>query len=125
MSIAEPKIRLDKLKKGDILLYTGDGDTLDNIIEYLSDSNVTHAAMSYDQQGMVIEEDPPQARTISGTDRYTRTTYVMRLKSGIDTKPVVEVADKYVAEGLPYLFTDLVWIGIYFLVKKIAISKSL
>ena len=122
-------VKVSELQAGDILLLEAKDDWISKIIAKLTKSEVSHTALSCGKNGNVgdvIEETMPYAIASSVMDRTARKTYVMRLQSNVeDMQPVMEIAQKYVEEELPYAIAALPFIGIYFIVKDVTNSKPL
>lgn len=140
----ENKIQAKDLQDGDVLLFSAiEEDLLSEIIARLTDSPVSHSAMSYykKEEGdaiYVVEENFPGGAQITdinveGHSRSNRKTYVMRYRSDdldntadlFDGDKVIEVADNYVAMHKPYSITALPFIGFYLIVKDLTSTLEL
>jgi hypothetical protein len=86
----------------------------------LTNSKVSHAAITYTTSDQMIEETPPQVRVSETTERAKeRTVYVMRLDPPLDQMaPVLDAANGYLKESAPYAMSNLYLVGMLLLYKK-------
>ncbi|MCL2051858.1 MAG: hypothetical protein FWG91_09065 [Lachnospiraceae bacterium] len=100
-----------KLEKGDILVFeTGEG-WISKAIALLTDSDVSHAAMMYDEENLV-----EMGLSGIGVNKVTvvnegRRTTVMRLNPQRSPEPLVKAADVYIDADTAYNIPALVMIG--------------
>lgn len=67
----------------------------------------------------IVEETPPSATINNLAERIKdRDIYVMRLKNSGDLSSVIDIADGYVKENLPYANNALPFIGLYMIGKR-------
>lgn len=119
LTIKQKTIKQNELKKGDILLFSVvKGDLESEIIGLLTNAPVSHTAMLYDDTH-IVEETPPSATINNLAERIKdRDIYVMRLKNSEDLSSVIDIADGYVKENLPYASNALPFIGLYMIGKR-------
>lgn len=115
------RIRKEELVTGDILLFSYVKDDLESkLIALLSQSDVSHAAMVYEDTTKIIEEVPDYATINELQERIIdRTITVMRLKGIKEGSKVTDIAKKYVDKNTPYAMMSLPFIGVYLLCKDI------
>jgi len=121
-------IKISDLKQGDILLFSAVLDDWESrLIAYLTKSPVSHSAMSYYDNSEIVEETPPCAQINSTKDRIVdRVITVMRLDaSDLDMTKILDIAKSYVMDKEPYPMINLVFIGMYLLLKKTMINCKL
>jgi len=114
-------MNIDNLKQGDVLLFSPEkGSFISWAITFLTNSNVSHAAMFYDENDKtIIEETPPQVAVNKANERFKeRTIYVKRLKNGLPMQPVINDAKMYLNNEEPYDDVGLYMVGILLLYKK-------
>ena len=119
-------IKIEELKQGDILLFSHTDEWDSKLISLITNSPVSHAAMSYYDYSQIVEETPPCAVVNELEQRKTgREITVMRLKNDEDMTKVLDIAKKYVEEKEPYGNANLIFIFVYLLFEKAAISVKL
>lgn len=114
-------MEIKDLKPADILLFSGEkGSWISQAIMLLTNSKVSHAAITYTTSDQMIEETPPQVRVSNTSERAKqRTVYVMRLKPPLDKMtPVLDAANAYLKESAPYAMSNLYLVGMLLLYKK-------
>jgi len=114
-------MEITDLKPGDILLLSGEkGHFLSEAIMYLTDSPVSHAALSYKTYDKIVEETLPQIRIIESKTRFeNRTVFVKRLKKRQKSMdPVIQAAEEYLNNLEPYGKANLIILGLLLLYKK-------
>jgi hypothetical protein len=114
-------MNISDLKQGDVLLFSPEkGSFISWAITYLTNSNVSHAAMYYnDMQHSIIEETPPQVAVNNAEKRFKdRTIYVKRLKNDLPMTPVIDVATSYLNNEEPYDEAGLYIVGILLIYKN-------
>lgn len=119
-------IKREELEAGDIILFSPYDDWESRLIAKMTNSKVTHSAMSYYTNYEIVEEVPPQAQVAPIKDRVEeRTIYIMRLDPPNPVMtPVLDRAKKYVADKVPYSKVNLVFIGFYMLIRKEFLSHT-
>lgn len=118
---------IDQLQPADILLFSGlkknaeEKDWISTAIMFLTNSEVTHAAL-YRDLGEIIEETPPRVQTYKlNSDKRCqgRKIYVNRFNSQhFIPAPVINAATMYLNESQPYAFNNLYLLGMILLYKK-------
>lgn len=113
---------INDLKSGDVLLFSGEQDSyISKAIMWLTDSTVSHAAISYTPSSTIVEETPPAIRTGKASVRFDgRTISVMRLKENPqpDYKPVLDAATGYLNDKEPYATANLYLLGMLLIFRK-------
>ncbi|MCX7922577.1 MAG: hypothetical protein N3B21_11310 [Clostridia bacterium] len=120
-------VKIAQLKQGDILLFSTYDDWESKLISLITNSSVSHSAMSYFDYNQIVEETPPCAQINPIKDRIAgRTITVMRLNSNVgDMTKVLDIAKDCVDKQEPYPEVNLALVGIYILFKKSMISAPL
>lgn len=114
-------MNIDELKQGDVLLFSPEkGSFISWAITFLTNSNVSHAAMFFNEDDKtIIEETPPQVAVNKADERFKeRTIYVKRLKSSLTMTPVINQSKTYLNNKEPYDDVGLYMVGILLLYKK-------
>lgn len=117
-------ITLDQLLPGDILVFKGEDNLLDNLISYLTnDSKVSHGAIFVQKNDFVLAdagENGIHAHRMVYEGDAPREIYVKRLKNADanGVQSVADIAKNYVNQNLPYAFSDLILLGLILLFKK-------
>ena len=125
--MSDLKIKIEDLKQGDILLFSHTEEWESKLISLITDSPVSHAAISYYSCKEIAEETPPCAIVNLIEERKTgREITVMRLNSSEkDMTKVLDIAKKYVEDEEPYTKANLVFILVYILFKKLTVNLKL
>ncbi|MDO4303745.1 MAG: hypothetical protein Q4D94_07500 [Bacillota bacterium] len=98
------------LQKGDILLFFAGDSWLSKSISYLTNSEVTHAAMVYSEDSMVeILADGVQLNKIALKEG--KKAYLMRHDPELDFEPLKKSADAYLNSEVLYDFPGLYLLG--------------
>lgn len=95
-----------KLHKGDIIIFKAEEDWLSKSIAWLTDSDVSHAAMVYSENS-IVEVGAKGIGIHNVNISNGNEAYVMRLHPNIDTTPLILSADKYVNSKIQYDFPAL------------------
>ncbi len=114
-------MEINDLKPADILLFSGEkGSWISEAIMFLTDSPVSHAAMTYTSGEELVEESPPAVQVNDTEKRFKgRTIYVMRLDPSKDSMvPVLDATTLYLNEAEPYAMSNLYLVGMLLLYKK-------
>lgn len=122
-------MNVSDLQAGDILLYSGQS-TIGKLIKRLDGTDVTHVGI-YLGNGQVGEalmmgnrgiNSNPVVSSIQNTDWVE----VRRLKNtGLDLKDVLDIADKYIAEGNRYAYVEIVLLAMILMTRKVKIDDWL
>lgn len=113
-------MKIKDLKPGDVLLFSPEkGSFISWAITFLTNANVSHAAMVYDKENL-IEETPPQVRLANTAKRVNkdRKIYVRRLKEVTNLDKVITASKTYLNEHEPYNMTGLYMVGVLLVYKK-------
>ena len=117
------KVKVSDLRAGDIVLLEPSEDKISKLIAKITRSPVSHTTLSCGQKepvGTVVEETPPNALVGTLLNRTSRTAYVMRLNPEVeDCQPVMDIANRYVSEKLPYAKAQLPFIALYCIAHNI------
>lgn len=114
-------IEIKDLKPGDVLLFSGvEGDFVSEAIMLLTDSKVSHAAMSYRESDKIIEESPPAVGIAESAKKFKgRDIYVNRFNGSQDLLPVMDASEKYLNDKAPYAFSNLILVGLILLYRRV------
>lgn len=111
------------LQSGDILVFEAGDNWLSKCIAKLTDSNVSHAAMCY-QDGTIVEMGSggivcSKCKEAAGGDN----AYLLRLNPERDTAPLLAAAKKYLDEGVYYDYPDLVFFAGLIIYRAVRSTK--
>lgn len=107
-----------KLNKGDIIIFKAEDDWLSKSIAWLTNSDVSHAAMVYSENS-IIEIGIRGIGIHKVNTSNGRGAYIMRLKADVDAEPLIQSADKYYRSKIQYDFPAL------FLLAGLLVRKKL
>lgn len=111
-------------KKGDVIVFKAEDEWLSKAIAWLTDSDVSHAAMVYSDTSIV--EVGGGGIVISNTKiNQGDNVYVMRLAGEPDSAPLIRSADNYLNAKTRYDFPELFLLAGLLLYKKLPISSKL
>jgi hypothetical protein len=112
------------IRQGDILLFDGEHDWIDEAIMFLTNSKVTHAAMCVRDGALADAGLSGVGRHAFSQDPAGRGIHVRRLlDAALPTSPLAMAADHYVAEVDPYDKPGLVLLALILLYKKFTPSS--
>ncbi len=116
-------LSIDQLKPADVLIFSGADDSISKAIMWLTNSQVTHAALYYTEKGRFIEQTPPSIRFYHlnpDDERFQgRKIYVNRLEiPQASMMPVMNPAIAYLNQETPYANNNLYTLGLILLYKK-------
>jgi len=100
---------MSNLQSGDILIFEAGDNWLSKCIAKLTNSNVSHGAMYYQDETMV---EMSSGGIVCSTCKETAdgsNAYFLRLNPEQDAAPLVAAAKKYLDEGIYYDYPDLVF----------------
>lgn len=120
-------VKFNELKKGDVLLFSHTDDWYSTMISLITNSPISHAAMSYYDYTSIVEEVPPCA-TVNPIKESSagRQVTVMRInREYLDMGKVLEVAEQYVVDKAPYAKKNTAFIVLYILITKIPLPVTL
>jgi hypothetical protein len=118
---------MENIKQGDIIVFkVKDYSYLSRLIGKFTDSNVSHAAMVY-QDGKIVEMGSKgiAVNEMEILPAIEDNTYVFRMKSEPTYTPLIESARKHVDAGVKYDFSGLVFIAFIIINKRIIKSPIL
>ncbi|AAK80431.1 hypothetical protein BJV85_001408 [Clostridium acetobutylicum] len=121
-------IKISDLKKGDILLFSPLYSSLESrLISLITNAPVTHSALSYYDNSKIAEEIAPNAQVNNIRSRVgNRKITVMRLNSyNKDMTKVVNEAEKYIIDKVPYSEPGLIFGAVFMLFKRAIIGENL
>lgn len=115
---------MNKLKSGDILVFKAGDDWIGKSIAWLTDSDVSHAAMMIDG-GRMIEMGPGGiiACTVEQSDGGG--AVLLRLSPAQDAAPLAAAAQKYLDKKTPYDFPALLLLAGLIIYRKIRPTPKL
>ena len=116
-------MEIKELQPGDILLFSGAQDRISQAIMLLTDSLVTHSALSYTENDKIVEQTPPRVRIfqldIDNERLLGRKIYVNRFKTHQNSMaPVLKAATAYLNQETPYANNNLYLLGLILIYKK-------
>ena len=117
-----------KLQKGDLLLFFAGDTWLSKSISYLTNAEVTHAAMVYSEDSIVeILAGGPQINKISlqDSEQKGKKAYLMRHIPELDFEPLKKSADAYLGADVVYDFPGLFLLGGLLIYNKIVPSPQM
>ncbi|MDE7334110.1 MAG: hypothetical protein K2O16_18160 [Lachnospiraceae bacterium] len=109
------------IKKGDMILFFAGDTWLSKSISYLTNSEVTHAAMVYSDDAIIeILADGVQVNKIADWNNVGKgkKAYVMRHKPELDYAPLKRSADAYLNADVSYDFPGLYLLGALLIYNK-------
>lgn len=113
------------IKAGDVLLFRG-SSFISRAIRFFDGADVNHAAIVVDHEQLA--EAAGSGLRLFGIDESLRSnerTYVCRLKLSDSLAPVVEVADRYVSQRLPYAYQQILLLGLLSLTRRLPIESRI
>lgn len=111
-------------EKGDVIIFKAEDEWLSKAIAWLTDSDVSHAAMVYSDTSIV--EAGAGGIVISNTRIAAGdAAYVMRLTGAPDSAPLIRSADNYLNARVRYDFPELFLLAGLLLYKKLPLSSRL
>jgi len=100
----------ENIKPGDILMFEVGDDRLSKAIGKLTKSNVCHCALAVSSNELIeMRGNGVQKKNIS--DYKDEIIFKLNLRDEKDMMPVINAAEKYMADGIPYDWPSLVMIG--------------
>ncbi|KNY25778.1 hypothetical protein [Pseudobacteroides cellulosolvens] len=123
----EKTIKIDDLKQADVLLFSASEDAVSQLISKITESPVSHSALSYYDCNKIAEETPPYAKINDIKERIVnREITVMRLTPWKDDmSKVLDIAANYIDSKVPYSKLNLAFVGMYMLLKKSLVNLKL
>lgn len=113
-----------ELKKGDIIIFKAEEDWLSKTIAWLTDSDVSHAAMVYSENSII--EVGANGIGIHNMDITAgRGAYILRLQPEMDAAPLIQTADSYYHAEITYDFPALFLLAGLMIHKKVAPAQKL
>ncbi len=99
---------MGNLQSGDILVFEAGDNWLSKCIAKLTNSNVSHAAMCYEDGTMVEMSSKGIVRSSCSESADGDNAYLLRLNPEKDSAPLLAAAKEYLDEGVNYDYPDLV-----------------
>lgn len=127
----EKSVELKDIKPGDILIFEGDDSIVSDLIKLFTKSTVTHSAIFVQNGEKAAFADSGEC----GIQKHwvtsfscARGVHVRRLtkKGGFGNDydkivaPVINVANDYIKQGLPYPYNDLVLLAMILIYKNVS-----
>lgn len=114
---------MGNLQSGDILVFEAGDNWLSKCIAKLTDSNVSHAAMCY-QDGTIVEMGSngivcSTCKEVEGGDN----AYLLRLSPELDAAPLLAAAKEYLDEKVYYDYPDLVFFAGLIIYRAVRSTK--
>lgn len=100
---------MTNLQSGDILVFVAGDNWLSKCIAKLTDSDVSHAAMCYEDGTMVEMGSGGIACSVCRESADGDNAYLLRLNPQQDAAPLLAAAKKYLDEKVYYDYPDLVF----------------
>lgn len=113
-----------KLNKGDIIIFKAGNDWLSKSIAWLTNSDVSHAAMVYSENS-IIEVGGKGIGIHKVNISNGQEAYVMRLQPNVDSAPLIHSADKYFKNQIQYDFPALFLLAGLLVRKKMTPTAKL
>lgn len=109
---------------GDIIIFKAEDDYLSKCIAWLTDSDVSHAAMIYSEDAIVeVIADGVNIHNVEITKGDQ--AYLMRLKKELSPDPLIKSAEVYLNAKTRYDFPALLFLGGLLIYRKIRPTKKL
>jgi len=100
---------MSSLQSGDILVFEAGDNWISKCIAKLTNSNVSHAAMCYQDETMVEMSSSGIVCSTCKEATDGDNAYLLRLNPEKDAAPLLDAAKKYLDEGVYYDYPDLVF----------------
>ncbi len=114
---------MGNLQSGDILIFEAGDNWLSKCIAKLTDSNVSHAAMCY-QDGTIVEMGSKGiARSKCKEAANGDNAYLLRLNPERDAAPLLAAAKEYLDEKVYYDYPDLVFFAGLIIYRAVRSTK--
>lgn len=114
---------MDNLQSGDILVFVAGDNWLSKCIAKLTDSNVSHAAMCYQDGTMVEMGSGGIACSAYKEAADGDSAYLLRLKPEQDAAPLLAAAKEYLDEKVYYDYPDLVFFAGLIIYRAVRSTK--
>lgn len=108
-------------KQGDVLVFTADNKWISKLIAWGTFSDVSHAAMVYDD-GQMVEMGPDGimlTRTQAGSGPSAERAHLLRLSPEQDSAMLIGAAQKYLQAKICYDFPALVLLGAVLIYRRL------
>lgn len=114
---------MSNLQSGDILVFEAGDNWLSKCIAKLTNSNVSHAAMCYQDETMVeMGSKGMVCSTCKETDNGDN-AFLLRLSPRQDTAPLLAAAKEYLDEKVYYDYPDLVFFAGLIIYRSVRSTK--
>ncbi|EFN6235616.1 hypothetical protein FVI09_24600 [Escherichia coli] len=121
------KLSLKDLSPVDVLLFSPEKNSfISQAITFLTNANVSHAALYFHSvPSTIIEETPPQISESLAEKRFReRTIYVYRHISAPFLDPVITAAGQHLNNQEPYDNSGLYMVGLLLMYKKFSMTSK-
>jgi len=114
---------MSNLQSGDILVFEAGDNWLSKCIAKLTSSNVSHAAMCYQDETMVEMSSSGMVCSTCKEAADGSNAYLLRLNPEQDAAPLLAAAKKYLDEGVYYDYPDLVFFAGLIIYRAVRSTK--
>lgn len=114
---------MSNLKSGDILVFEAGDNWLSKCIAKLTNSNVSHAAMYYQDETMVEMSSKGIVCSTCKEAAEGSNAYLLRLTPEQDAAPLLAAAKEYLDEGVYYDYPDLVFFAGLIIYRAVRSTK--
>jgi len=111
------------LQSGDILVFEAENNWLSKCIAKLTNSNVSHAAMCYQDETMVEMSSSGIVCSTCKEATDGSNAYLLRLNPEQDAAPLLAAAKEYLDEGVYYDYPDLVFFAGLIIYRAVRSTK--
>ncbi len=113
---------MGKMQSGDILVFEAGDNWLSKCIAKLTNSNVSHAAMCY-QDGTIVEMSSSGIVCSGCKEGAGDNAYLLRLNPEQDAAPLLAAAKEYLDEEIYYDYPDLVFFAGLIIYRAVRSTK--
>lgn len=114
---------MSNLQSGDILVFEAGDNWLSKCIAKLTNSNVSHAAMCYQDETMVEMSSRGMVCSTCKEAAGGDNAYLLRLDPKQDAAPLLAAAKEYLDEGVYYDYPDLVFFAGLIIYRAVRSTK--
>jgi len=114
---------MSNLQSGDILVFEAGDNWLSKCIAKLTNSNVSHAAMRYQDETMVEMSSSGIVCSTCKEAADGSNAYLLRLNPEQDAEPLLAAAKEYLDEGVYYDYPDLVFFAGLIIYRAVRSTK--
>lgn len=125
---SEEQVQIKDLRIGDIMVFEGEkGDLTSELIMLLTKSPASHGALYLKENTLVDAGLSGIGAHPIGTEKRNekdelRIIHIRRLKNvnEVDITPVIDAANNYISQNLPYPMSDLIMLGLILIYKDVS-----